>query len=295
MKVALIGYSGYWGEKLARVLPQLGHQIVQWIDSKNEKDLENTDADAAIIATPPSTHYQLALRAMKLGLDVLLEKPMAMKASHSFELCQFAQDNDIVLSVDSTFVHTAAFDYLHSRTPLRGGGGQLFSYQSLRLAPPMPQAQIEAGWDLVCHDVAILQALGVVGSRTPCVGIEDGPVANAVFCLPTGGSAFIQASRAWPKKVREITLQYSDSTYLWTLDGLQTLDGKVVVEEKEEPLKRLLIDFDERVQNRWITGKTDGLHGAEVVGCLERLYAIDEAVGLGSGAMGYGVRSRYAH
>lgn len=283
MRAVLVGYTGYWGEKLSRVLGTLGHDIVDWIDSNNEKKLESTDADVAIIATPPSTHYQLARRALNMGLDVLIEKPMAMKASQANDLLGLATKNGCVLSVDSTFVHTASFDFLASIAK------PLISYQSLRLAPPMPQAQINAGWDLVCHDISILAALGYVRDNTPGVGIEDGSVATAALNLPTGGSAFITASRAWPEKVREIVLHYPGATYRWKLDGLYTAEGEPVVKETQEPLKRMIEDFAHRCQNRLLTGKTDGAHGATVVRCLERLFPDHSSLGVRPSRVGNGL------
>lgn len=286
MRIALVGYTGYWGEKLARVVGKLGHKVVQWVDQSNSEELGRESADAAIIATPPATHYKLAMQAMKAGMDVLVEKPMTLDAAQAFEMAAYAKKNGIVLSVDSTFLHTASFDYL------RQINQPFLSYQSLRMAPPMPQAKIAAGWDLVCHDVAILLGLGM-GPTCPGIGVEDGSVANAVFALPAWGSAFIMASRSWPTKVREITVHYPGESFLWTLDGLFTLNGTTVLQEKEEPLKRLLLDFDARCQQRQIGGKTDGLHGAEVVGCLERLFPHDETVGLRPSGMGNGLHHHY--
>jgi predicted dehydrogenase len=288
MKVALIGYSGFWGEKLARVLSQTGHQIVDWIDTKNEKELENTDADCAIIATPPDTHYNLLMRCMKLGLDVLVEKPMTMKFGQAVVVAKYAVDHGIVLSVDSTFCHTATFKFL------KDAGQPLLSYQSIRLAPPMPQAQINAGWDLVVHDLSILKALGLIQAESAMAGAEDGSVATCGVGLPTGGSAFIFASRAWPTKVREIVMHYPRATYLWTLDGLFTHDGEQVVKESVEPLRTLIADFEHRCQNRLIDGVTDGLHGAEVVGCLERLFPHHSSIGTKQSKMGNGLHRNYS-
>lgn len=286
MRVALIGYSGYWGEKLARVLGNTGHQIVDWYDRSNEKQIEDTDADVAIIATPPDTHYKLAMRCMKIGLDVLIEKPMTMRYSHALEMAKFAKENGVVLGVDSTFVHTSAFDWLQR------AARPLISYQSLRLAPPMPQAQINAGWDLICHDVSILAALGWVTGESPGVGIEDGSVATAALNLSTGGSAFIFASRAWPDKVREITLHYPGAIYRWTLDGLFEGPDQIVREEKE-PLQALIEDFAHRCQHRLLEGKTDGMHGSAVVRLLERLFPQHSSLGIGQSGVGNGLHSYY--
>ena len=263
MRVALIGCSGYWGQKLQRVLEERGH-FITGIDKHNLDCLEYTRAEAAFIATPPDTHYSLAMRAMKAGMDVLVEKPMALKTSHACAMTDYAKENGVVLSVDSTFLHTDAAKFFLDL------GQPLVSYQSIRLAPPMPQAKINAAWDLLVHDISILQRLS--GAIVPGVGAVDGSVATAAIPLQSGGSAFMMGSRCWTHKVREIVLHYPKGTFLWKLDGVYSPDGWSLVSETQEPLQRLVMDFERRCQERRIEGLTDGTHGAEVVGCLERLF-----------------------
>lgn len=282
MRIALLGYSGYWGQKLARILSESNDVV--GVDTTNSGDLADIldSAQAAVVATPPDTHYKLGMQCLKAGLDVLVEKPMAMRASQAKEMAAFAQKEGLVLSVDSTFLHTKAFDYLKSLDK------PLLSYQSIRLAPPMPQAQIPAGWDLICHDISIIQGLSSLDFSG--VGVEDGSIAQCAFELPSGGSAFIFASRHWPTKVRSIALHYPGGVYLWTLEGLAKV-GKdcLVAKEDQEPLGRMLSDFLTRCQERQIEGVTDGLHGAEVVGCLERLFPANTALRMGGRVMGNGL------
>ena len=92
-KIALIGV-GRWGKKLAKELATeadlcyLVHgdseDTKNWIEenfpnTKSSKDLDDVFKDSAIesvvIATPIKTHFEIALQALKLGKNVLLEKP----------------------------------------------------------------------------------------------------------------------------------------------------------------------------------------------------------------------------
>lgn len=290
MRIVLIGSSGYWGQKLARVLTELGFDYVA-VDRNTIAgfDFVNCGCDAAIIATPPATHYELAMRCMRARMDVLVEKPMGTTHGQATVMADYAVKHGLVLSVDSTFCHTKSFAYLKAlRLPL-------LSYQSIRLAPPMPQAQIGAGWDLIVHDLAILQGLGCLARGG--VGIEDGEVAQCAFELPSGGSAFILASRAWPEKERSVTLHFPGQTFMWDLKGLYRVpfdDDVPVVVEDEEPLKRLIQDFELRCVERHLGGITDGTHGAEVVGCLERLFPKYSSSRLGQSGMGNGLHSHQA-
>jgi len=256
---------------------------VHTIDKHNVDELDHTMATAAIIATPPHTHYDLASRAMQNGMDVLVEKPMTLNTKQACRLVDQARGEGLVLSVDSTFLHTATASFLMKL------GEPLISYQSVRLGPPMPQAQINAAWDLIVHDLSILQRLS--GAIVPGIGTVDGAVAQAAIPLSSGGSAFIMASRVWSHKVRDIVLHYPGATYLWRLDGLYGGKdfAKKMVDEKEEPLKRLISDFVWRCQERMLSGVTDGLHGAEVIGCLERLFPHHSPLLSGQGRMGNGL------
>lgn len=263
MRIALIGYTGYWGTNLARVLHGLGH-VVENINRTNIELLDDTDADAAVIATPPDTHFRLAMRAMSLGMDVFMEKPMVLSAKQAFQLDEFAKTHKLVLSIDSTFLFTRAFAYLANLEEA------LVSYQSLRMAQAMPhQAVVNAAWDLLWHDLAILHGWGCLESGK---GMVDGSVATAAMTLPSGGTAFMMGSRVWPQKTREIVLHFTKHSYIWTLSGLRTLQGQAIALEDDEPLKRALLDFERRCHDRALTGLTDGSHGVAVTQAIERTF-----------------------
>ncbi|MEM6711782.1 MAG: Gfo/Idh/MocA family oxidoreductase [Pseudomonadota bacterium] len=56
------------------------HGIAGWTDDADVL-LNGPDTNAIYIATPPSTHADYAVRAMRAGKDVLVEKPMAITVS----------------------------------------------------------------------------------------------------------------------------------------------------------------------------------------------------------------------
>ena len=94
IRIGVIGY-GYWGPNLVRnFLEAQGAQVACVSDlradrlklvssryptiqtTQNFRELiENPSIDAVVIATPVSTHYELALRALQEGKHVLVEKP----------------------------------------------------------------------------------------------------------------------------------------------------------------------------------------------------------------------------
>ncbi len=61
--------------------------------------LRHEGLDAVIVATPSGLHPEQAMAAMEQGLDVLVEKPLALSLDVARTLTQFAQDAGIILAV----------------------------------------------------------------------------------------------------------------------------------------------------------------------------------------------------
>ena len=102
-KVGVVGF-GYWGKNQARVFYELG--VLEGIfDSKlslkkykNYKFYDNLDelidaVDGIIICTPADTHYEIAKKALK-KVDILVEKPLALKSSQEKSLINIEKKNN---------------------------------------------------------------------------------------------------------------------------------------------------------------------------------------------------------
>ncbi len=63
------------------------HEVPLWYDDASEL-LKNDDINAVYIATPPSSHLELALRALRAGKHVYLEKPMVLGKKEALILTQ---------------------------------------------------------------------------------------------------------------------------------------------------------------------------------------------------------------
>jgi len=111
--------------------------------------------DAVAIVTPVSTHYDLAMQALKAGKHVLVEKPLAVTADQAAQLVDEAERRKLVLSVDHTFVYTGAVrkmrELVHS-----GGVGDIYYYDSVRVNLGLFQHDVSVMWDLAVHDLAIM-------------------------------------------------------------------------------------------------------------------------------------------
>ena len=235
LPVALIG-AGAMGSNHARVLSestQARLAVVVDPDAARARALAEqagcrwtTDSDdlgdsrAAVIATPPESHTELAIRLIALGLPVLVEKPLAT-------------------DVASVAAILAASEV--TGTPVTGGFVERFNpvvrtaqglledapvhVLSVRHSPPNPRTTASVVHDLLIHDIDL--ALRLVGdeprrvsgaSWTPPGAAVD-EVADATIAFAAGGIATLSASRASQRKVRSLSI--STPTQLVELDLLR--------------------------------------------------------------------------
>jgi len=176
-KVGVIG-CGYWGPNLIRNFIKVKDcQLVVAADQAPEKlevvkflcptirlttspeeVLEDEGIDAVVIATPISTHFPMAQRALANGKHVFVEKPMTATVAEAEELTELAGRNHKVLMVDHTFIYTGAVRKL--RTFVDSGElGEIYYYDSVRINLGLFQHDANVLWDLAPHDFAIMDYL----------------------------------------------------------------------------------------------------------------------------------------
>ncbi len=177
INIGLIGY-GYWGPNLARNfnnnpdmklaaicdfsadrLEKAGSLYPQAKLSTATEDLYNdTNIDAIAIATPVSTHFDLAHKALSVDKHVWLEKPMTQKVEHAEALIDLALNKNKVLLVDHTFIYTGAVRKIKEIID-KGELGNLAYYDSTRVNLGLFQQDVDVVWDLAAHDISIMDYL----------------------------------------------------------------------------------------------------------------------------------------
>ena len=111
--------------------------------------------DAVIIATPVSSHYELAMRALRAGKHVMVTKPITAEAAQAMELIDEAEQRGLVLMVDHTFVYTGAVQTI-KQVVESGNLGELYYYDSVRVNLGLFQKDVNVLWDLAVHDLSIM-------------------------------------------------------------------------------------------------------------------------------------------
>jgi predicted dehydrogenase len=174
IRVGVIGY-GYWGPNLVRNFAETpGARVVAVSDLRPERlalvqdrypttiihsdyhlVLADPQIDAIVIATPVSTHFELAMHALRAGKHVLVEKPLAASSEESERLVEEAARRNRVLMVDHTFVYNGAVRKIRELVESEGLG-ETYYYDSVRVNLGLFQHDVNVIWDLAVHDLSIV-------------------------------------------------------------------------------------------------------------------------------------------
>jgi predicted dehydrogenase len=223
--VALVG-MGYWGPNLARVLSQshrcnfvaacdsnaknLEKIIRQYPALKAYSDVEDllkTDVDAIMIATPISTHYELAKRALLAGKHVFVEKPLAHTSGSARELVQISKAQGKILFTGHTFIYSPPVIRVKELID-SGHLGEVFYISLSRVNLGLYQRDVDVVWDLAVHDISILlywlDETPVKGASfgRACVQQDKRDVAFLWLEFPSGIVASSEVSWLSPQKMR---------------------------------------------------------------------------------------------
>lgn len=227
--VGVVGY-GYWGPNLARNFDsQEGVALVAICDTSPERlaraaarypnvprfgDLGELLAavrpDALAIATPAASHEPLARRALEAGVDVLVEKPMALSSAACRSLADLAARHGRILMAGHTYLYSQAVREI-LRIIGSGGIGEVRYINCQRLNLGLFQPDINVVWDLAPHDISIiLEVMGGLPETVNCQGnahvspgVED--VGNLSLHFAGNRFATVQCSWLEPRKVRQMT------------------------------------------------------------------------------------------
>jgi len=271
INVGVIGY-GYWGPNLVRnfmVAP--GSAVTRVCDLREERlaplqkvypglktcnqpeDLINDPAiDAVVIATPVSSHFELALAALRAGKHVLVEKPLAAKSDHARQLIDEAERRKLVLLVDHTFVYTDAVRRIRELIAT-GALGEIYYYDAVRVNLGLFQHDVNVVWDLAIHDLSIMDYVlpekPVAISATGISHIPGQPENVAYITLFFAGAQIAHVHVNWltPVKVRHTLIGGSENMILYDdldpSDKLKVYDKGISVTPRQEDVYKMLVSY----------------------------------------------------
>ena len=220
IRAAVVG-TGEFGRNHARVYRELeGVELVGVFDENAERaaaaaqefqttafsSLEELRGrlDAASVAVPTVAHAKVGCRLLEMGLDVLVEKPMAANLAEADALLAVANKNGRILQVG----HVERFN--PAVTAVEPILNRPLFFEVHRLGVFTPRSlDVDVIYDLMIHDLDILLALvnePVV--EVKAVGIpvltEKVDIAHARLEFIGGAVANITASRVSTERVRKM-------------------------------------------------------------------------------------------
>ncbi|MBI5510093.1 MAG: Gfo/Idh/MocA family oxidoreductase [Deltaproteobacteria bacterium] len=228
-RIAVVG-AGYWGPNLVRNFQ--GHKDCTelWVCDQSKARLDQmrtrfpglkytesydevlkSNVDGVVLATPVSTHYELARRALERGKHVFVEKPLASSAEHAKDLVSRAEAAKRTLMVGHTFLYSPPVLKVKDLIA-KGELGRIFFVTTMRVNLGLHQKDVSVIWDLAPHDFSILfywlgerpSVITATGKAFVVSGIHDVAFISAEF--PSGTIAHLEVSWLAPSKLRRTAI-----------------------------------------------------------------------------------------
>ena len=321
-KIALVG-CGYWGKNLCRNFYGLG-VLASVVDASETgqvtartlaPDVSITDnfddilvddkIQGVALATPAETHADLAIKAMRAGKDVFVEKPMALSISDAEEMQRVASETDRILMVGHLLEYHPAVLKLRELINLEELGKINYIYSN-RLNFGKVRTEENALWSFAPHDVAvILRLLGqspvevsASGGAYLTKGIADVTVTNIRFSDDIRAHIFV--SWLHPYKEQRLVVvgdkkmaifndvnPFGEKLHIYPqsveFDGtfpiLKKEDAEFIEHANTEPLREECAHFLECMKSR-NKPLTDAQSGIEVLKVLHACQASIEQNGM---------------
>jgi len=297
MRFGVVGAGGYWGPNWVRVLLQLrrlaavceqdGRRMAELCDRfdldaagvasvASYDELLASQIDGVFVVTPPATHAELAVAALRAGKHVFVEKPLAASLEDCCRIKFEAERAGRTVMVGHTFIYHPAVRKFKQSLPLVGRLRTIYTvranfgqYQSIGIVG-----------DLLPHDLSIFNYL--CSGFADAVRAEVNPNQDVAFVTAGYGEVTCNAFLSWgyPDKTRKLAAVGSEGILEWDLSNTHLLlhrkwaepgeSGRfghhdegtrnVMVNDQSEPLMNEALHFIECIERRAepITGIEDG-------------------------------------
>jgi predicted dehydrogenase len=239
--VAVVG-AGYWGPNLVRNVAMNPDTELRWVcdvaferadalasryagataTTSLEHVLADRAVDAVLIATPASTHAELAIACLRAGKHVLIEKPLAASVVEAERMLAVARQANRVLMCDHTYCYTPAAQFI-SRLVGNGELGDILFVDSVRINLGLVQRDVNVIWDLAPHDLSILDFVlpaeravqTVAAQAADPLGVGQACVGYLTLGLAGGSIGHVHVNWLSPTKVRTMIIGGSRRTLVW--------------------------------------------------------------------------------
>ncbi len=304
MRIAVVG-CGHWGKNLVRNFYELGvlamvcdqnsasldyirknHPLAEVTDSFDYL-ISRDDIDGLVIATPSSSHYQLAKKSLLAGKNVYVEKPLAQNLNEAEELHNLAEERDLVLMVGHLLLYHPAVNKLKNLISSGELGEIKYINSDRRNFNRNQRRDSNVMWDLAPHDLSVMSYLissepdEILSVRAWASVDEVVDVVHIDLVFPNSIGAHIHNSWLDPQKQALLTVNGSKKTavlndtfkdnkleiYCRNADGSLTVEKPVYA--NDEPLRLECKHFLDCIEHK-ARPMSDGMNGSQVVKYLEQ-------------------------
>ncbi len=293
--VAVIG-TGFWGKNHARVYKELAStELVAICDVNAEiaksiadqfgvkayttstRMLKNEEIEAVSVCTWSTSLAKEALKALKAGKHVLVEKPMAANTRQAEKLLETAKKNDLHLTVGFLMRFIPGLQHIREAVENKKIG-ELVCAAAKRVSQwPERIGDVGVVKDMAIHDIDVMRYISnedpiTVYAKTGNMRhkkFED--YAQIMLTYKDGKSAFIESNWLTPYKTRTLTVTGSDAIMrldyitqeLWIEEPKETLQPRY---PWQEPLKLELQHFADCIlaKKKPLITAADGLKALQI-------------------------------
>jgi UDP-N-acetylglucosamine 3-dehydrogenase len=310
LSTAVVG-CGVWGRNHARVYKQIpdiqlktvvdadetkAREIgelykVEW-STDAQKVFEDHDIDAVSICTPTVTHAEIALKAIKHGKHVLVEKPMTNTLEEAKKLIETAEKHAVQLAVGFVERFNPAVNEAMNLIDQGKIGDVILAHTRRVSRRPLRIGDVGVIKDLAIHDIDIVNNL--FPEEPDSVFCTAGSIAHAFedyanINLRYDGNrnAFIETNWLTPRIVRNLTITGSEGiiTVHYRTQEITVENNEQLIQPflpYKEPLYLELQSFTNAVMNDTtpeVTGE-DGLNALRICEAALRSAKTGETVNL---------------
>ncbi len=284
LRTGVVG-SGSMGKNHARVYSEISNFVaIADTDEKQAKAVSELygvkkysdyremlkEVDAISIAVPTALHRDVAISAIKAGVHVLIEKPLANSLDDAKSIAEESKKQGVVLAVGHIERHNPVISYA-KKALIENKWGDLVTMSSKRISL-YPKRIVDVGviFDLAVHDLDVMRYLADSEAQSifsVCGALKRNNLedhASVLIEFDNGITGVSEVSWITPMKVRQITLSCTEAFVMidytnQEIDVYKSIFGDInfhnlsniemeikkesIKIDREEPLKIEIIDF----------------------------------------------------
>lgn len=191
-----------------------GLAVANQFDAAYYSDIDSmvNDCDAIVIASPTTTHFDIAKKVIQAKVHCLIEKPISVEVSEGEELIRLAEQNSVALQVG----HVERYNPVYSELKKILEGEEVLAMRASRLSYNTTRANdVDVVLDLMIHDIDTVNALAggvqVVSAIGESFRSASNDYVSAILKSESGTIIDITASKVSQTKQRVLSLSCANS------------------------------------------------------------------------------------